>query len=42
MDEVLRGLLCSGSRIRPNHPGGIVNISIEKEQWRRSQPVRKD
>ena len=26
MDEVLRGLLCSGLRIRPNHPGGIANI----------------
>ena len=26
MDEVLRGFLCSGLRIRPNHPGGIANI----------------
>ena len=26
MDEVLRGLLCGGLRIRPNHPGGIANI----------------
>ena len=24
--EVLRGLLCSGLQIRPNHPGGIANI----------------
>ena len=30
MDEVLRGLLCSGLRIRPNHPGGITNI------WRKN------
>ena len=30
MDEVLRGLLCSGLRIRPNHPGGIKNI------WRKN------
>ena len=28
MDEVLRGLLCSALRIRPNHPGGIANICL--------------
>ena len=22
----VRGVLCSGLRIRPNHPGGIANI----------------
>ena len=29
-DEVLRGLLCNGLRIRPNHPGGIANIYRER------------
>ena len=30
MDEVLRSLLCSALRIRPNHPGGIANIYRER------------
>jgi len=37
MDEVLRSLLCSALRIRPNHPGGITNIYRENNTGGLSQ-----
>ena len=37
MDEVLRGLLCSALRIRPNHPGGIANIQRKNNRGGLSQ-----
>ena len=42
MDEVLRGLLCSALRIRPNHPGGIANIQRKNNRGGISQSGRTD